>query len=93
MGIKQLYNDNLRKLPKEYGDVSVMAQTNCESLIMSHSRLKVIKVAVFWLIQSSKKSELLEIKCPKKRISYSEVNFDKMVREIFIIIILAVNRN
>ena len=24
MGIKQLYNDNLRKLPKEYGDVSVM---------------------------------------------------------------------
>ena len=25
MGIKQLYNDNLRKLPNEYGDVSVMA--------------------------------------------------------------------
>ena len=24
MGIEQLYNDNLRKLPKEYGDVSVM---------------------------------------------------------------------
>ena len=24
MGIKQLYNDNLRKLLKEYGDVSVM---------------------------------------------------------------------
>ena len=24
MGIKQLYNDILRKLPKEYGDVSVM---------------------------------------------------------------------
>ena len=24
MGIKQLYNDNLRKLPSEYGDVSVM---------------------------------------------------------------------
>ena len=24
MGIKQIYNDNLRKLPKEYGDVSVM---------------------------------------------------------------------
>ena len=24
MGIKQLYNDNLRKLPKKYGDVSVM---------------------------------------------------------------------
>ena len=24
MGIKQLYNENLRKLPNEYGDVSVM---------------------------------------------------------------------
>ena len=24
MGIKQLYNDNLRKLPNEYGDISVM---------------------------------------------------------------------
>ena len=24
MGIKQLYNDNLRKLPNEFGDVSVM---------------------------------------------------------------------
>ena len=24
MGIKQIYNDNLRKLPNEYGDVSVM---------------------------------------------------------------------
>ena len=24
MGIKQLYNDNFRKLPNEYGDVSVM---------------------------------------------------------------------
>ena len=26
MGIKQLYNDNLRKLPNEYGDVSVMVR-------------------------------------------------------------------
>ena len=25
MGIKQLYNDNLRKLPNEYGEVSVMS--------------------------------------------------------------------
>ena len=25
MGIKQLYNDNLRKLPNKYGDVSVMS--------------------------------------------------------------------
>ena len=28
MGIKQLYNDNLRKLPNEYGDVSVMVLYN-----------------------------------------------------------------
>ena len=32
MGIKQLYNDNLRKLPNEYGDVSVMnAKRNDET--------------------------------------------------------------
>ena len=24
MGVKQLYNDNVRKLPNEYGDFSVM---------------------------------------------------------------------
>ena len=28
MGIKQLYNDNLRTLPNEYGDVSVMVSYN-----------------------------------------------------------------
>ena len=28
MRIKQLYNDNLRKLPNEYGDVSVMYVIN-----------------------------------------------------------------
>ena len=27
MGIKQLYNDNLRKLPNEYGEVSVMVHS------------------------------------------------------------------
>ena len=38
MGIKQLYNDNLRKLPNEYGDVSVMSDKqmhvtcNCKSV-------------------------------------------------------------
>ena len=26
MGIKQIYNDNLRNLPNGYGDVSVMGQ-------------------------------------------------------------------
>ena len=29
MGIKQLYNDDERKLPNEYGDVSVMIRFNC----------------------------------------------------------------
>ena len=28
MAIKQLYDDNLRKLPSEYGDVSVMRSYN-----------------------------------------------------------------
>ena len=27
MGIIQLYNDNVRKLPNEYGDVSVMIES------------------------------------------------------------------
>ena len=30
MGIKQLYNDNLRKLPNEYGDISVMRSKTTE---------------------------------------------------------------
>ena len=30
MGIKQLYNDNLRKLPNEYGVVSVMGLSTNE---------------------------------------------------------------
>ena len=28
MGIKQLYNDNLRILPNEFGDVSIMIDSN-----------------------------------------------------------------
>ena len=32
MGIKQLYNDNLRKLPNEYGDVSVMVNIYIEKI-------------------------------------------------------------
>ena len=30
MGMKQLYSDNLRKLPNEYGDVSVMSKSEGE---------------------------------------------------------------
>ena len=31
MGIKQLYNDNLRKLPNKYGDVPVMSRKKSPS--------------------------------------------------------------
>ena len=37
MGINQLYNDNLRKLPNKYGDVSVMVIQNitaCEMQLL-----------------------------------------------------------
>ena len=36
MGIKQLYNANVRKLPNEYGDVSVMRcdfNSRCEDMV------------------------------------------------------------
>ena len=39
MGIKQLSNDNLRKLPNEYGDVSVMYLKN-----------KIIFLSVYYLV-------------------------------------------
>ena len=35
MGIKQLYNDNLQKLPNEYGDVSIM-HVSVENFKKSH---------------------------------------------------------
>ena len=35
MGIKQLYNDNLRKLQNEYGDVSVMLISSLTNTIIS----------------------------------------------------------
>ena len=35
MGIKQLYNDNLLKLPNEYGDVSVMCDKLFVGLLVS----------------------------------------------------------
>ena len=39
MGIKQLYNDNLRKLPNEYGDISVM-------FIVSYNEHFIINFAI-----------------------------------------------
>ena len=45
MGIKQLYNDNLRKLPNEYGDVSVMRAS--DFLVCYYAM--VFHVSVSWL--------------------------------------------
>ena len=41
MGIKQLYNDHLRKLPNEYEDVSVMTAINpfCEASYLKQYRI------------------------------------------------------
>ena len=40
MGIKQLYNDNLRKLPNEYGDVSGMIRLHYQNFAYIHIILK-----------------------------------------------------
>ena len=40
MGIKQLYNDNLRKLPNEYGDVFVMQSLPPPFLQLAPNSLK-----------------------------------------------------
>ena len=39
MGIKQLYNDNLRRLPNEYGDVSVMPTFKIIDLLVSEKTI------------------------------------------------------
>ena len=48
MGIEELYNDNLRKLPNEYGDVSVM------SCLLQQKRFKISKDHTIWSIQAVK---------------------------------------
>ena len=41
MGIKQLYNDNLRKLTNEYGDVSVIQTISCRYVdAMNHCQCR-----------------------------------------------------
>ena len=57
MGIKQLYNDNLKKLPNEqYGDVSVMVRfiVKCINVIkLQHDSASVlirIMHVLFWRI-------------------------------------------
>ena len=51
MGLKQLYNDNLRKLPKEYGDVSVTDESCIPKVFITffsrtarHKKMKQYKV-------------------------------------------------
>ena len=50
MGIKQLYNDNLQKLPNEYRDVSVMISLYkvCVFIAIAHvlSLLWQLKVSI-----------------------------------------------
>ena len=61
MGIKQLYNDYLRKLPNEYGDVSVMSffLSFVRSFFLSSARAAELKFAVYEF--------LLICECVKRR--------------------------
>ena len=45
MGIKQLYNDNLRKVPNEYGDVSVMSVWDPPGVVLQEELESVQKRA------------------------------------------------
>ena len=62
MGIKQLYNDNLRKLPNDHGDVSVMQANSQGDSSFEGQRI---------FEQRGKKEsrayeELLQVKWPKE---------------------------
>ena len=57
MGIKQLYNDNLRKLPNEYGDVSVMDADDAVTRRYVASRFQALSDEV-----KDKKSKLDDFK-------------------------------
>ena len=52
MGIKQLFNDNLRKLPNEYGDISVMLadKRNATHFVNSSNR----NIEILYLLYSNK---------------------------------------
>ena len=43
MGIKQLYNDNLRKLPNEYGDVSVMLHSVVNKCMALQNEVDILR--------------------------------------------------
>ena len=53
MGIKQLHNDNLRKLPNEYGDVSVMIAyfvTSCQPINLFYCPLGFGEMGVLFVL-------------------------------------------
>ena len=57
MGIKHLYNDNLRKLPNKYGDVSVMPihnakkhqESNMYIFLLHHPFMGIIRGLLKWI--------------------------------------------
>ena len=53
MGIKQLYNDNLRKLPNEYGDVSVMYTCYRCGLNVNGVSFRFLRVTLLELLKLS----------------------------------------
>ena len=52
MGIKQLYNDNLRKLPHEYADVSVMVLNEIKSRGFRVASLSTFDFSTLYYITS-----------------------------------------
>ena len=65
MGIKQLYNDNLRKLPNEYEDVSVMVlNINFAAMQVTDDDVSIFygsKMKKKMYLKSSKKSDTRKI--------------------------------
>ena len=75
MGIKQLYNENLRKLPNEYGDISVMTlHTETSSMMAFYYLKEVIKLRLMMFdmirhisldVQMQRKFMLMAVRIPK----------------------------
>ena len=51
MGIKQLCNDNLRKLPNEYGDVSVMISNSNRDICILIRNMCILNRDICFYIQ------------------------------------------
>ena len=50
MGLKQLYNDNLRTLPNEYGDVSVMQSEICKVAFFHQNKFQFDHRTLFQIL-------------------------------------------